>query len=59
LDAAVKEPYLLQMPRSRAPPADYVLEGSTKDLNRYSTPDLRVLAKEFNEASQILEQVTR
>ena len=45
------------MPRSRIPPADYVLESSTKDMNRYSTSTLRDLVRIFNETSQTLEQV--
>jgi hypothetical protein len=44
------------MPRNRAPPSDYVLEGSTKDVHRYSTPALRELVRELGEAALLLEQ---
>jgi hypothetical protein len=45
------------MPRSRQPPPEYVLEGATKDVNRYSTPALQALVRELGDASQRLEQV--
>ena len=54
----MKEPYLLQLPRSRQPPTDYVLESSTKEVHRYSTPTLRGLVTDLNDANQKLVQAS-
>ncbi len=58
MGGAVKDPYLLQMPRNRAAPADYMLESSTKDVHRYSTLALRQLVRELGDAAILLEQAS-